>query len=261
MSEDFNPEKFYESYPLKVISRPGYPARAQYKSTLLWDNYGDIVLKNLGQCQDYADIGGCFGFGANAMRYQIFRTQGSYPVTKVFEISPEFVSIGKQLFPHIEFITTDFRSYDGMPEVFDLVTLFDVIEHIQKPEEFLAAVAKRAKFALIKTPMETGGDWFGAKPPSNQGECHEDGHISFYTPKEYLKLLDQSGLELISGKFIKSIVPLGAERILVPEGNISKKNIFKKGLKTIYELSPYSLTRKIIGHGDHIGLVKSRCHG
>jgi len=260
MPEDFCPEKFYESYPLKVISRPGYTARAQYKSTLLWDRYGDTVLKNLGKCQDYADIGGCFGFGANAMRYQIFRTQGLYPVTKVFEISPDFVSIGKQLFPYIEFIETDFCSYDGVPEVFDLISLFDIIEHIQKPEEFLVAVAKRTKFALIKTPMETSGDWFGAKPPSNQGKYHEDGHINFFTPKKYLELLDQSGLELISGKFLKSIVPLGADRILVPERNISKKSLFKKGLKMIYDLSPYPLTRKLIGHGDHIGLVKSRYH-
>lgn len=260
MLDDFDPEKFYESYPLKVISRPGYPARAQYKSTLLWDKYGDLVLKNLGKCQNYADIGGCFGFGANAMRYQIFCTQRTYPTTKVFEISPEFVSIGKQLFPYIEFIKTDFRLYDGVPEVFDLITLFDIIEHIQNPEEFLASVAQRTKFALIKTPMETGGDWFGAKPPLKQGEFHEDGHINFYTPKEYLELLDRSGLELLAGKFIKSIVPplRTGRRILIPECNTSKRSPFRALFNNAYQILPYFITRKLTGGGNHIGLVKSR---
>lgn len=258
MLNDFDPEKFYESYPLKVISRPGYPARAQYKSTLLWDKYGYLVLKNLGRCRNYADIGGCFGFGANAMRYQIFCTQGTYPATKVFEISPEFVSIGEQLFPYIEFIKMDFRSYDEGPEAFDLITLFDIIEHVQNPEEFLVSVAQRTKLALIKTPMETGGDWFGAKPPLNQGESHEDGHINFYSPKEYLELLDRSGFELLAGKFVKSIVPRGAgRRILIPECSKSKK-VIEKGLTKVYWKLPYFLTRKLVGRGDHIGLVKSR---
>ncbi|MDD2473489.1 MULTISPECIES: methyltransferase domain-containing protein [unclassified Methanoculleus] len=259
MSEKFDPEKFYESYPLKVIARPGYTTRAQYKSTLLWDRYGDIVLKILGRCRNYADIGGCFGFGANAMRYQIFCTQGSYPATKVFEISPEFISIGKHLFPYIEFIKTDFRLYNGAPDVFDLITLFDIIEHVQNPEEFLISVAKRTKLALIKTPMETGGDWFGAKPPLNQGESHGDGHINFYSPKEYLALLDRSGLELLAGKFVKSIVPSGTgRRILIPECSLSKKSLLTAGLSDIYQMTPYFITRRLVGRGDHIGLVGSR---
>ena len=105
MPTSFNPENFYSSYPPKVILRPGYPSRAQYKSTLLWSLFGKIVMKKLhNQCINYADIGGCFGFGANAMSYHIFHSQKSYPATKVFEISPDFISIGKQLFPNIEFI-------------------------------------------------------------------------------------------------------------------------------------------------------------
>ena len=39
--ELFDPEKFYESYPAKVMLRPGYPTRAQFKSTLMWNLFGE----------------------------------------------------------------------------------------------------------------------------------------------------------------------------------------------------------------------------
>ncbi len=58
----FDPQEYYSSYPSRVILRPGYPARAQYRSTLLWNLYGHIIINSLGSINTYADI---FGFGAN----------------------------------------------------------------------------------------------------------------------------------------------------------------------------------------------------
>lgn len=41
MNEDnFNPAEFYDSYPLKIILRPGYPTRSSYKSTIMWKIFG-----------------------------------------------------------------------------------------------------------------------------------------------------------------------------------------------------------------------------
>lgn len=157
----FNPEEFYESYPAKAMLRPGYPARAQFKSTLMWNLFGEYVLRQIGRIQSYADIGGCFGFGANSMAFHISKSQGDYPVTKVFEIAPDFIKLGKQLFPYIDFVQGDFKEWNHEPKVFDLITLFDTIEHIVDPHTFLRAVASHSKFALLLTPMETSGEWRG----------------------------------------------------------------------------------------------------
>ena len=257
-NSEFNPNRFYATYPAEVISRPGYPARAQYKSTMMWDLWGHKIMEYLNyNCKSYADIGGCFGFGANALAYQISCSQGAYPKTKVFEIVPEFCRIGKQLFPDIDFIQEDFCSYRGDPDTFDLITLFDIIEHIPDPEVILSRIAKKTKLVLIKTPMETGGDLFGAKPPKKQGYEHPDGHINFFTPYEYLNLLNKSGFDIICGKFVKSIVPFGTNRILLPESPLVKSFI-KKILIFGYYYTPYAITRKIIGRGNHICLAKSR---
>ncbi len=257
-TKEFDPHEYYSSYPCKVILRPGYPARAQYKSTLLWNLYGYIITRYIGDINTYADIGGCFGFGANAMAFHISKSQASYPETKVFEISSDFITIGKQLFPYIDYIEDDFCVWNGTPDVFDLVTMFDVIEHIPDPVSFLSVVANRSKFVLVKTPLETGGDWFGGKPPIKQGSEHADGHINFFTPKTYRELLEKSGFEIIREKFVRSIVHYTAENILNPEE--SSKLTIRKVVRILIDkkLIPFYFVRKILGHGEHLCLVRSR---
>ena len=259
MTSEFDVQKYYESYPCRVILRPGYPARASYKSMFMWDHYNHQIISSLKEIHTYADIGGCFGFGANSMAFQIFKFQGNYPETKVFEISSDFINIGKRLFPYIDFIQNDFRSGKEIQEVFDLVTMFDVIEHIPDPISFLSVVASHARFALIITPMEAGGIWFWKRHPIKQGTEHEDGHVNFFTPETYLELLKKSGLELINGRCVHAIAPQNAENILYLETTSHKKPLAKRiGITLLdYKLLPYYLVRKIYGGGVYICLVRS----
>lgn len=210
LSHQLGGNNIIKSYSSKVIARPGYPARAQYKSTLLWNLYGKQILDAIGEIKTYADIGGgCSGFGANALAYQIAREQERCPDTKVFETSPDFSKAGKILFPNIDFVNEDFTKWDGDPKRFDLVSLFDVIEHIPDPEPFLKAVSVRTNFTLLKTPMETTGEWRGFRMPQLQGALHEDGHVNFFDPSPYMQLLKRSGFEIVEWRLVPSIVPRG----------------------------------------------------
>lgn len=260
----FDPLEFYNSYPSKIILRPGYPARAQYRSTLMWDLYGKKVISLLGEIRTYADIGGCFGFGANAMAFHIRNKQGVYPQTKVFELSSEFIYIGKKLFPYIEFVQGNILEYEKSRETFDLASLIEVIEHIPEPKSFLSSLSCFTKYALIMTPMETGGDLFGAKQPIQRGSEHPDGHINFFSPENYISLLDKSGWEIIGGKYVSSLENLSNKRVLTPEQPLLKvhswKNILQKGVYYCRHsgLIPHYLVRIMLGGGHHLCLARSR---
>lgn len=263
MPLEFNPEEFYLSYPQEVISRPGYPARAAYKSKLLWDLFGKEVLESAGQIHKYADIGGCFGFGANSLAYHISKSQKSNVNTHVFEISKDFIKIGSQLFPRIDFHPEAFEDWRGVPQSFDLISLFDLVEHLPDPKPLLKSVASRARFVLLKTPLETYGEWWrGARATTPQGNEHPDGHVQFFTPKTYEQLLSDCGLEIISSKIVPSIITKGAEGVINPEidEQVSRYPVLSTLRHPVLSISrqlPFSISRKILGFGDHLSLCRS----
>jgi hypothetical protein len=246
-------KKFYSEYPQKIISRPGYPARAAYRSWLLWNLYGKIIRNRFGEIKQYADIGGCFGFGANALSYHISRDQTNPPKTHVFEISNDYIKIGKQLFPMIEFHSEAFEHWKGEPQTFDLVSLFDVVEHLPDPKPILKAVASKSKLVLLDTPLETSGEWMGSHPPKKQGENHPDGHVQFFTQTSYERLLSECGLKIIKSKTTSGIVPFGARDALMPEKNYK----YPRWVYYIYSKIPHYLLKKIKNGGYHLALCKS----
>lgn len=266
--ETFNHAEFYSTYPSKVIARPGYPSRAVFKSKLIFNLFEKTLFKDIGKVRTYADIGGCFGFGANAMSFFIGQKQGFQPETSLFEIEKEFVTTGKKLFPKINFIETTVEEWKDDEEKFDLFTLFDVIEHVMEPDLFLQKLSKRGKYLLLKTPMETSGEWFGSVAPQKQGAEHEDGHVNFFSPAKYEEILKKNNYEILEAKIIPSIIPKGAKEILEPESSVNKgwrklkiirypKNLAKQILRDL-PLVPWSFKRKILGGGEHVCLCKSK---
>lgn len=260
----FDPVEYYSTYPSRVISRPGYPARAVFKSTLLFSHYGRQLFDRIGAVATYADVGGCFGFGAHAMGFQIAQRQGNWPRIIVFELAPGFVQTGKMLFPRIEFVEADFREWSGDVAVFDLLTLFDLVEHLVDPEAFLQHVAAHSRYAMLKTPMETPGEWRRPKPPSQVGANHPDGHVNFFSPRTYEALLTRCHLEIIGGCLVPSIVPPGARMLLLPEEfNAAAAGTAigraKEWFKRIaLACVPFRWARKVVGGGDHLCLCRSR---
>ena len=88
------------------------------------------------------DIGGYDGFLLSTM-YGESKT--------LIDISPH-----KQ-FPDIHYITGDFLAFDFKEERFDLICAFDVIEHIQRDNDFLEKIINLLSpggIALLSTPNE-----------------------------------------------------------------------------------------------------------
>lgn len=258
----FSPMEYYKSYPNRVIARPGYPARAAFKSTLMFNKYGKKILHDIRSIKTYADIGGCFGFGANSMKFQITRDQEVEPEVSVFEISSDFVKIGEMLFPYIEFVNGEFDRVSDLSNRYDMVTIFDVLEHIVHPELFLRSVSERCKYAMIITPLETSGEWRGNKPPTKQGDQHDDGHINFFSKSSYEDMIKTNGFDIISANMTHSIVPFNSHAVLSPE--LKRNYLLQNAVSLFKENFPIPffsfklINRKIFGHGSHLSLCRSR---
>ncbi len=80
---------------------------------------------------------------------------------------------------------------------------------------------------MLKPPMETSGEYRIKKNHVRIGDKHPDGHVNFFSPRTYEKLLDSSHLDVIEHRLIETIVPTGAKMVMVPENDTKSVGLLK----------------------------------
>jgi SAM-dependent methyltransferase len=98
--------------------------------------------------RSYADVG-CGGGGVASMIGQQLRDAGD-PVATVagYDVSPHVLSLRQE---GVTFHYEDFCQSDAH---YDLVTLFDVMEHVPDPVTFMKEVARRCHFVALHIPLD-----------------------------------------------------------------------------------------------------------
>jgi hypothetical protein len=267
MTNNFDPLAYYATYPQRVIARPGYPARAAYKAALLIDLFALDIYRVAGDIRTLADIGGCFGFGANSLAFHLASRQRIAPETFVFELADGFTSLGKSLFPAIRFEQHDFLTWKGGVDVFDLVSLIDVLEHVIEPDRFLQQLAARCRVLILKTPLETTGEWRGNRRYGDAGADHPDGHVNFFSPQSLESLLTSNGFTVLRSHVVKTIIPPGGDLALDPEHvprtggpwTLGWRQHFRTLKRAVVNMVPYRVLRRFVGGGDHLCVCVSKC--
>ncbi len=134
------------------------------------------------------------------------------------DISEEAVNYALGIYSreNCSFAVMDLQRAPLTPQSLDLVTCFEVIEHIEKPEEFLAAVSSALKVngnLIVSTPNRRM--YSDAVP-----EYHNPYHVKEYYLNEFETLLKEyfSHVTLYSQDFLQGMVvrPVGHS---VTEGN------------------------------------------
>ena len=98
--------------------------------------------------RSYADVG-CGGGGVANLVGQRLRAEGAVLHTVAgYDVSPHVLSLR---YAGVRFHHQDFCSADAH---YDLVTLFDVVEHVPDPVSFLKEVASRSKFIALHIPLD-----------------------------------------------------------------------------------------------------------
>lgn len=114
-----------------------------------------------------------------------------YGLTRVgIDVSPRNVETAAARFPHVIFRSQDIHECS---DVFDLVILSDVLEHVPADVELLRAAAERGSVVLVNLPLEK--NWlnrnraYGVDDPS--------GHLRAYSLENGLDLVERAGLRAI----------------------------------------------------------------
>lgn len=120
------------------------------------------------------------------------------------DISKIFLSLGRDLYPEIEFIESSGSQLPFPEKYFDLVILSDIIEHIKDIEDFMGEVWRIGKRMLLKVPLE---NYFWRKVISEPlkrspkvGVDHPDGHVHEFTKRSCERLINEMGFNILSSK-------------------------------------------------------------
>lgn len=167
---------------------------AAFKATTFVALFRRTIAPALLAAGSYVDIG-CGSGDAVSLVAKGLRDAG-YAITSVrgYDVSPHVTALAAV--PDVEFVHGDFAD---AAEPADLVTLFDVIEHVPAPAEFLRRVAQRSRIIGLHIPLDDSfnvnfRDLFRRK-------VKDPGHLTFMDGVSALNLLAGAGLRVLDYEY------------------------------------------------------------
>ena len=124
-----------------------------------------------------------------------------------FDASMAQVLYAQKEFPQVQysFSYSDYVSTLADPPAFDLITLWDVLEHIRNPVEFVGEIVENmpinglffcavpAAFPMVAKSNLRNYGW-----PSSRFRWNAHEHVVYYSPTTLKKLCAKTGLDVIS---------------------------------------------------------------
>lgn len=120
----------------------------------------------------------------------------SYPHLNVdltgFEISPQAVNKGRELFPLLDLRHKYFEAEDGP---FDIVMLIDVLEHLENPRDILRAAISCSDYLVVRQPLVESFSSYLQNRYRSEREIY--GHINHFNCRSFVDLLSSVGWETV----------------------------------------------------------------
>lgn len=183
------------------------------------------------EISSYIDVG-CGGGGTAELILQGLKDRAFNPTVKGYDVSPHVEHLEK---PGIKFVHGDFCSSH---EACDLVTLFDVFEHVPGPLDFIRDVASRAKYVAFHIPLDD--TFVNSFLDRYRTRIEYPGHLIYLNGVSALNLLSVAGLLVLEYKYTMGFrAPSGTESIL--------QKIAYPLREVLSRISPWLLSRTLGG--------------
>ncbi len=170
-----------------------YSADARFKADRFVQIFSRFVKRNALTVNSLVDVGCGSGDIVKLIADSLRAGEWRSIQFKAYDVSPHVLEIHNE---GIEYIHGDFCLSD---EWVDVVTLFDVFEHVPDPIQFLKRTAERCKIMVFHIPLENSfniamRNLFGFK-------MKQSGHLIFLDVVSALNLLAFAGLRVVEYEY------------------------------------------------------------
>lgn len=182
----------YFKNPKRHTEDSKYKVEAVKKVLINYLAENNVVLTS------YADVGCGSGDIVKSLGKVLKQKFETLEVIKGFDISPHVKALNDE---EVDFVMEDFTKSN---EIFDLVTLNDVFEHVPDPITFLRDVSKRAKHVVMHIPLENN---LSVNIRNLQKrKLKNPGHLIFLDINSAINLITYSGLKILDYQYSKASI-------------------------------------------------------
>lgn len=112
------------------------------------------------------------------------------------------IDAGKKQYPALSLIAGEARDYLAKAEPFDVLILSHVLEHVDRPEQFLASVRERFDRIYVEVPDFDWTDLNRLRLQRKRGLLHmDDDHVAEFDRDELEQLFDSTQLRITGREF------------------------------------------------------------
>jgi SAM-dependent methyltransferase len=163
---------------------------AEFKSQSFSRLFLPFARRNRVAIRSYIDVGCGSGDVVRMVAGHLRGAGFDVSTVKGYDVSPHVRDLDTD---GIQYVHGDFCSSD---EFADLVTLFDVIEHVPDPVEFLKLASQRCRIMTLHIPLENS--WNNTLRGKLRRKLSDSGHLIFMDSVSALNLLTLAGLRVVN---------------------------------------------------------------
>jgi SAM-dependent methyltransferase len=205
---------------------------AVFKATCCLDLLGRVASEERIRFESYIDVGCGSGDAVQLVASGLRGAGHMLQSVKGYDVSPHVSALSAT---GIEFVCADFTQSS---EHVDLVTLFDVFEHVQDPIGFLKRVATKSKYCAFHIPLDDS--WNVALRDLFRPNLKKPGHLIALNTASALNILAFAGLRVLDYEYTFAFRAPSGHRTLLMKGIYPLRALIAK-------ISPYLLSRTLGG--------------